>query len=180
MFCNRIRACGRADVSARRMSNQCRGMLPLSKSRVPPPHYKCAKCGVPGHYVNDCPESTSNNCGRKGHSSTACERMASASWAADRRVAPGVGIVPTDILAQAVAHAKASAAAAATATVAGRGRGEEVSLVEALAHAKATAARLGALTSAKRNAEAAAAASEQAIPPTLSHPSLHLTLYANF
>ena len=161
-------------MSARRMSNQCRGMLPLSKSRVPPPHYKCAKCGVPGHYVNDCPESTSNNCGRKGHSSTACERMADASWAADRRVAPGVGIVPTDILAQAVAHAKASAAAAATATV-------PVSLVaQALAHAKATAARLGALTSAKRNAEAAAAASEQAIPPTLSHPSLHLTLYANF
>lgn len=170
-------------MSARRMSNQCRGMLPLSKSRVPPPHYKCAKCGVPGHYVNDCPESTSNNCGRKGHSSTACERMAGASWAADRRVAPGVGIVPTDILAQAVAHAKASAAAAATATVAGRGEPEPVpvSLVaQALAHAKATAARLGALTSAKRNAEAAAAASEQAIPPTLSHPSLHLTLYANF
>ena len=149
------------------MSNQCRGMLPLSKSRVPPPHYKCAKCGVPGHYVNDCPDSTSNNCGRKGHSSAAYERMAGASWAADRRVAPGVGIVPTDILAQAVAHAKASAAAAATAPVAGRGEEVPVSLVaQALAHAKATAARLGALTSAKRNAEAAAAASEeQAIPP---------------
>ena len=149
------------------MSNQCRGMLPLSKSRVPPPHYKCAKCGVPGHYVHDCPDSTSNNCGRKGHSSAACERMAGASWAADRRVAPGVGIVPTDILAQAVAHAKASAAAAATAPVAGRGEEVPVSLVaQALAHAKATAARLGALTSAKRNAEAAAAASEeQATPP---------------
>ena len=84
------------------------------------------------------------------------------------------GTVPPDILAKAVAHAKASAAAAAQAhavkaPTAGGGEEVPVDLVaQAVSHAKATAARLGALTSAKRNAEAAVAASEeQAIFPPI-------------
>ena len=101
----------------------------------------------------------------------------------DQRAARGAGIVPTDILAQAVAHAKASAAAAAaapaaaaTATAAGRGEAVPVNVAQALANAKATAARLGALTSAKRNAEAAAAASQEQANNVSQYPSLHPTL----
>ena len=160
-------------------------MLPLSKYGIPPPHYKCSKCGMPGHYVSDCQireirGSLSDQ--RPSDRNLGSERVASASVAyqgrsyerggADR----GVGIVPTDLLAHAVAHAKASAAAAAAATAANTapaaGRGEEVPVnlvAQALAHAKATAARLGALTSAKRNAEAAAAASEEQANP---HPNI--------
>ena len=172
------------------MSNQCRGMLFTSgrdANNIPPPHYKCSKCGMPGHYVSDCQireirRSLSDQ--RPSDRNLGSERVASASVAyqgrsyerggADR----GVGIVPTDLLAHAVAHAKASAAAAAAATAANTapaaGREEEVMPVnlvaQALAHAKATAARLGALTSAKRNAEAAAAASEEQANPPPNNP----------
>ena len=157
-------------------------MLPLSKSGIPPPHYKCSKCGMPGHYVSDCQireirgselrqRLPDRNLGIEAQARIEADVTRGGRGAATRG-----GIVPADLLAHAVAHAKASAAAAAAATAANTapaaGRGEEVPVnlvAQALAHAKATAARLGALTSAKRNAEAAAAASEEQANP---HPNI--------
>ena len=156
------------------MSNQCRGMLPLSKSGIPPPHYKCSKCGMPGHYVSDCQI-------REIRGSELRQRLPDRNLGIEAQArieadVPWGGRGAADLLARAVAHAKASAAAAAAATAANTapaaGRGEEVPVnlvAQALAHAKATAARLGALTSAKRNAEAAAAASEEQANP---HPNI--------
>ena len=154
------------------MSNQCRGMLPLSKYGIPPPHYKCNKCGMPGHYVSDCQI-------REIRGSELRQRLPDHNLGIEAQArieadVPWGGRGAADLLARAVAHAKASAAAAATAanTAPAAGRGEEVPVnlvAQALAHAKATAARLGALTSAKRNAEAAAAASEEQANP---HPNI--------
>lgn len=55
------------------------GLLPNGKPAppprggVPPPHYTCNKCGLKGHYLNECPDNVCHKCGLRGHIATYCQ-----------------------------------------------------------------------------------------------------------
>ena len=46
---------------------------PPPRGGVPPPHYTCNKCGLKGHYLNECPDNVCHKCGLRGHIATYCQ-----------------------------------------------------------------------------------------------------------